>query len=89
MQELGLQTVYTTDHATSSYIRQLMALHETIEATLESLRPEATTQPLKEFVHYIRETWINSRVWPPKCWSVFMLSVRTNNDIEGWYHALN
>ena len=63
--------------------------HKTIEATFESLRPEATTQPLKEFVHYIGETWINSRVWPPKCWSVFMLSVRTNNDIEGWHHALN
>ena len=93
VQELVLQTAYTTDHATSSYIRRLMALpflpHETIEATFESLRPEATTQPLKEFVHYIGETWINSRVWPPKCWSVFMLSVRTNNDIEGWHHALN
>ena len=93
VQGLGLQTAYTTDHATSSYIRQLIALpflpHDTIEATFESLRPEATTQPLKEFVHYIGETRINSRVWPPKCWSVFMLSVRTNNDIEGWHHALN
>ena len=63
--------------------------HKTIEATFESLRPEATTQPLKEFVLYIGETLINSRVWPPKCWSVFLLSVRTNNDIEGWHHALN
>ena len=25
----------------------------------------------------------------PKCWNVFMLSVRTNNDIEGWHDALN
>ena len=63
--------------------------HETIEATFESLRPDANTQPLKEFVHYIGETWINSRVWPPKCWSVFMLSVRTKNDIESWHRALN
>ena len=62
--------------------------HKTIEATFEGLRPEATTQPLKEFVLYIGETLINSRVWHPKCWSVFMLSVRTNNDIEGWHHAL-
>ena len=71
VQELGLQTAYTTDHATSSYIRRLMALpflpHKSIEATFESLRPEVTTQPLKEFVHYIGETRINSRVWPPKC----------------------
>ena len=62
--------------------------HESIEATFESLRPEVTTQPLKEFVHYIGETRINSRVWLPKCWSVFMLSVRTN-DVEGWQNALN
>ena len=93
VQGLGLQTAYTTDHATSSYIRQLIPLpflpHDTIEATFESLRPEATTQPLKEFVRYIGETRINSRVWPPKCWSVFMLSVRTNNDIEGWHHPLS
>ena len=25
----------------------------------------------------------------PKCWSVFMQSIRTNNDIEGWYHSVN
>ena len=33
--------------------------------------------------------WIRSTVWPPKCWSVFMQSIRTNNDIEGWHHSLN
>ena len=25
----------------------------------------------------------------PKCWSVFIQSIRTNNDIEGWHHSLN
>ena len=25
----------------------------------------------------------------PKCWSVFMQSIRTNNNIEGWHHSLN
>ena len=93
VQELGLQTAYSSDHATSKFIRRLMALpflpHETIAATFESLTPEATTQPLREFVNYIGETWIHSRVWPPKCWSVFMQSIRTNNDLEGWHHALN
>lgn len=93
VQELGLQTAYTSDQATNKYIRRLMALpflpHETIEATYESLKAEATTEPLKKFVAYIGENWIRSRVWPPKCWSVFMQSIRTNNDLEGWHHGLN
>ena len=35
-------------------------------------------------IRYIRSTWIESTVWPPANWSVFMMSVRTNNDVEGW-----
>ena len=83
VQELGLQTAYTSDQATNKYIRQLMALpfspHEITEATYESLKAEAT----------LEKTWIRSRVWPSKCWSVFMQSIRKNNDIEGWNHGLN
>ena len=37
----------------------------------------------------IKENWIRSTVWPSKCRSVFMQSVRTNNDIEGWHRSLN
>ena len=40
--------------------------HETIAATFDSLKPEATTEPLKQFVSYIEENWIRSTVWPPK-----------------------
>ena len=58
------------DRATNGYIRGLMALpflpHETIAATFDSLKPEATTEPLKQFVSYIEENWIRSTVWPPK-----------------------
>ena len=63
--------------------------HETIAATFDSLKPEAKTEPLQQFVNYIEENWIRSTVWPPKCWSVFMQSIRTNSDIEGWHHSLN
>ena len=73
--------------------RRLMALpflpHETIVATFDSLKPEAKTEPLQQFVSYNEENWIRSTVWPPKCWSVYMQSIRTNNDIEGWHHSLN
>ena len=63
--------------------------HETVAATFDSLKPEAKTEPLQQFISYIEENWIRSTVWPPKCGSVFMQSIRTNNDIEGWHHSLN
>ena len=51
VQELGLQTAHMRDRATNGYIRRLMALpflpHETITATFDSLKPEATTEPLQ------------------------------------------
>ena len=91
VQELGLQTAYMRDRATN--IRRLMALpflpHETIAATFDSLKPEAKMEPLQQFVSYIEENWIRSTVWPLKCWLVFMQSIRTNNDIEGWHHSLS
>ncbi|KAH3695526.1 hypothetical protein DPMN_082986 [Dreissena polymorpha] len=31
---------------------------------------------------YIRSTWIMSATWPVPCWSVFGMSIRTNNDVE-------
>ena len=63
--------------------------HETVAATFDSLKPEAKTEPLQQFISYIEENWIHSTVWPPKCWSVFIQSIRTNKDIEGWHHSLN
>ena len=93
VQGLGLQTVYTNDKATNSYVRRLMALpflpHETILAMFEKLAAEATTPVLQQLVMYIRSTWIESEVWSPCSWSVFMFSIRTNNDIEGWHHGLH
>ena len=35
-------------------------------------------------------TWVGNQArWKPVCWSAFHQSVRTNNDVEGWHHALN
>ena len=42
--------------------------------------------------HHIRrlaDTWVSSRLWPPKAWSAYRCSVRTNNDVEGWHNRLN
>ena len=93
VQQLGLQTAYTDDKAINSYIRRLMALpflpHETIKEMFEKLAESATTPVLQQLVMYIRTTWIENELWSPCSWSVFMLSVRTNNDVEGWHHGLH
>ncbi|CAH3133416.1 unnamed protein product [Pocillopora meandrina] len=36
-----------------------------------------------------KENWITGTMWPQSCWSLFMLPIRTNNDIEAWHHGLN
>ena len=49
----------------------------------------ATTTNLQVLVQYVGDNWVSSAMWPPSCWSVYMLPIRTNNDIEGWHHSLN
>ncbi len=53
------------------------------------LKVQATTEPLQKFVEYVEITWINSSIWPPSSWSVYLQAVRTNNDVEGWHNSLN
>ena len=66
-QELGLQTAYMRDRTMNGSIRRLMLLPflllETIAATFDSLKPEAKTEPLQQFVSYIEENWIRSTLW--------------------------
>jgi len=47
---------------------------------------DADLQPLFE---YVRRTWIESEQWPPASWSVYRVTVRTNDDVEGWHRRLN
>ena len=49
----------------------------------------SSSAPLRQFTDYVSSTWIESNTWPPSSWSVFMQSVRTNNDVEGWHHGLH
>ena len=60
-----------------------------IPPMFQRLRDSATTAPLLELVEYIADNSVTSTMWPPSCWSVYMLPIRTNNDIEGWHHSLN
>ncbi|KAL9977263.1 hypothetical protein ACROYT_G014647 [Oculina patagonica] len=60
-----------------------------IKQSFQKLKRKVTSDALKKFAKYVEETWINSTTWPPKSWSVYMQSIRTNNDVEGWHNGLN
>ena len=44
---------------------------------------------LTSFVDYVANTWIESDMFPPAEWTVFLQDTRTNNDLEGWHYRLN
>ena len=89
VQDLGLTTVYKSDDAVYKYIKQLMALpflpHEHIQPMFCLLKDLATSVPLQNLVQYIHDAWIDSALWSPNRWSIFLRSVRTNNDVKGWH----
>ena len=60
-----------------------------IRPQFERLQQTANTATFLEFINYVSSTWIESNTWPPSCWSVYMQSARTNNDVEGWLHSLH
>lgn len=49
-----------------------------IEPMFHQLERQAPTPTLQEFSKYVKSSW-----------SVFLQSVRTNNDLEGWHRGLN
>lgn len=88
-----MEPAYRGDSRTYKYIRKLMVLPFLPEAKImpmfQRLSDGATTTGLAALALYVEQNWISSTMWPPSCWSVFMLPIRTNNDIEGWHHSLN
>ena len=52
-------------------------------------QPAQTRRSYRPAVQTFQRKWVNSSAWPSNCCFVFMLLVRTNNDIEGWQHSLN
>jgi len=46
------------------------------------------TEGLSQLVDYVRRQWLEGR-FPPENWSVYMKTVRTNNDTEGYHQKLN
>ncbi|XP_035692859.1 uncharacterized protein LOC118427277 [Branchiostoma floridae] len=92
VQELGLQRAYNNDHRVYSWVRRLMALpflpHKAIQPALRALQSRAAGA-LTDLADYVQKTWVDSTVFPPRRWSVYMQAIRTNNDVEGWHRRLN
>ncbi|XP_041350870.1 uncharacterized protein LOC121369860 [Gigantopelta aegis] len=93
IQQVGLQQAYQTNDGTFKLLMKVMAVcfipGNHIPALFRQLQMEATTVSLKALFEYVGNTWITSAVWPPSSWSVYGLSIRTNNDVEGWHNRLN
>ena len=93
-QALGLAVAYVSNDGVRDFIGQLLSLpflpHEHIQPAFEQLSDRVVGQPvLTELLGYIRSTWLESSTWTISDCSVFMRSIRTNNDVEGWHRRLN
>lgn len=94
IQELGLQVAYSNDASMHKYLRKVLSLpyipaEHIEEQFLRLCRKANGSQVIDRLLNYVRNTWINSTIWPPSAWCVFGRSIRTNNDVEGWHHRLN
>jgi len=93
VQSLGLQSLYSSDDAVNRVCRKTMALSylpsAAIPAAFEELERDNVRPVVTAHLDYVRRNWVESAVWPPSSWSVFMQPIRTNNDVEGWHRRLN
>jgi len=54
-----------------------------------ALKWKPPTKTIQDVLNYAYRTWINNIVFSVEYWSVFMTSIRTNNDVEGWHNRIN
>ena len=62
---------------------------EHINQAFYQLSDQAVTPALQEICNYIFDTYLSNPMWSRSSWSAFMRSIRTNNDVDGWYFQLN
>jgi len=89
---LGLTSRYRKSPEVRKFCRQLMSLHllppDEIVGAFNHLHAKVKKGKLLSLCAYIKETWIESDLWDPWAWSVFMESIRTNNTVEGFHNRL-
>ncbi|XP_053381680.1 uncharacterized protein LOC128549186 [Mercenaria mercenaria] len=88
-----MKPAYLQRDSVHQYIRQIMALpflpSAHIEQASEELAGRANSDQLVGLVTYVEKQWMNHAIFDIQSWSVFGLTVRTNNDCEGWHNKLN
>ena len=96
IQDKGLAPTYRKRKNTAKFLRELMCLPflpaEQISITFQDFQDLVLPDhppAIQELLDYVDRNWINGHIWTPTDWSVFGMSVRTNNDVEGWHHHLN
>ncbi|CAG2220464.1 unnamed protein product [Mytilus edulis] len=87
------RSAYNKKDAVYTYLRQVMALPflppEHIPDTFRQLDEKADHPGVQKVMDYIYKTWIRNSVFDIDYWCVFMSSIRTNNDVEGWHNSVN
>ncbi|KAJ8305953.1 hypothetical protein KUTeg_016498, partial [Tegillarca granosa] len=93
VQSLGLQVAYNKRDDIHKLIRKLFSLPllpaEHIPDAFEELFSGSHPTQIVELLNYIHDNWMTSSVWTVSLWSVFNMSVRTNNDVERWHRRIN
>jgi hypothetical protein len=92
----GLSKLYLSRTKIQQLCRKMMSLHllrhSKIRKAFIMLSREMKkleNQQLNKWCNYIEKQWINFSFYPPKLWSVYMQSVRSNNHAEGWHRRIN
>ena len=85
--ELGLRNANLVDVPVQTYLQELMGLNLLPEAAIrdqfEWLAAQAEEVRMLQLNAYTRRTWLEDDVRTPAVWSVYLTTVRTNNDVEG------
>ncbi|CAG2229362.1 unnamed protein product [Mytilus edulis] len=90
---LGLKTAYSADKAVNVFIKKVLALPYLPAGHILPAYRQLTVPPTSPLLHqlmaYINRAWLQCSVWSVAQWSVYQLSIRTNNDVEGWHRRFN
>ena len=91
---MGLIPRFKEDVYTKDILHNMMAqpilLHNHIRVAFDKLARTISSDDvlLVQFKHNMERQWISSEVHPIFSISVFKLSIRTNNDCEGYHNRL-
>lgn len=99
LKKCGLGPDYLVNEDLRFLLRKVMSLYllpyQKIKKNFYLLKEESEQRKyskfsakLADFFSYMESTWIETTLWSPKTWSVFMQHTRTNNGMEGCYNRL-